>query len=268
MVRDRGVAVGSEHARHRVTKQHISEIPVDGWTEAEAMCGRWTWKVFEIGDERLVSYMRADLMCNLCAKKAGIELEPAPPPRPRPQKRCERTGCDNWLTGRQERWCSRVCWALGNGKVSWMWQILHHQQEGLCGICVLPLDVPTGFFDQQSEGGLNHTTPFEWLDDGVGGHYRSTRHLVEVDHVIPRADGGTNDPSNLRVAHQACNQAKKTRSLADYRARIGAFEDVVAERLEGVGDEARLILSEPAVRRLSAADSDREIASVQRPLPI
>lgn len=32
-----------------------------------------------------------------------------------------------------------------------------------------------------------------------------------VDHIIPRARGGSNDPSNLAAAHAACNLTKGRR---------------------------------------------------------
>jgi 5-methylcytosine-specific restriction endonuclease McrA len=34
---------------------------------------------------------------------------------------------------------------------------------------------------------------------------------ASVDHVIPRAKGGTNDPANLQLAHLCCNQTKRDR---------------------------------------------------------
>lgn len=32
-----------------------------------------------------------------------------------------------------------------------------------------------------------------------------------IDHIVPRAHGGTNDPENLQLAHLWCNQVKHTR---------------------------------------------------------
>lgn len=32
-----------------------------------------------------------------------------------------------------------------------------------------------------------------------------------VDHVIPRSEGGSDDPDNLQAAHRGCNQAKGVR---------------------------------------------------------
>jgi HNH endonuclease len=36
-------------------------------------------------------------------------------------------------------------------------------------------------------------------------------HAPSVDHVIPRARGGTNDPGNLRLAHRRCNGQRGSR---------------------------------------------------------
>ena len=36
-------------------------------------------------------------------------------------------------------------------------------------------------------------------------------HAPSVDHVIPRARGGTNDPENLRLAHRRCNGQRGSR---------------------------------------------------------
>ena len=152
---------------------------------------------------------------------------------------CERAGCGTPLTGRQIRWCSRVCWALGNRKVSYLWRILHDRQEGLCGICVLPLDVPKGFLSyKQDKAGLVYTAPFD---------RETLRPLVEVDHVVPVAGGGQYDMSNLRAAHRACNQGKKHKDLGYYRWQIGAFEHVVEERIQGVSPGTREFLEEPKV---------------------
>jgi 5-methylcytosine-specific restriction endonuclease McrA len=34
-----------------------------------------------------------------------------------------------------------------------------------------------------------------------------------VDHIIPRAKGGSNDPSNLQLAHMRCNRLKSDRLI-------------------------------------------------------
>lgn len=39
------------------------------------------------------------------------------------------------------------------------------------------------------------------------------RENFHLDHVVPRARGGSDDPSNLKVSHPACNMAKGARIL-------------------------------------------------------
>lgn len=56
-----------------------------------------------------------------------------------------------------------------------------------CGICGKPVDMALRRYD---EGGA-------WC--------------ASVDHIIPRARGGTHDPENLQLAHLYCNQVKSDR---------------------------------------------------------
>jgi hypothetical protein len=50
-------------------------------------------------------------------------------------------------------------------------------------------------------------------------------HAASVDHVIPRARGGTNDPANLRLAHRRCNgQRGSAVPELDWPDRFAVFE--------------------------------------------
>ncbi len=40
--------------------------------------------------------------------------------------------------------------------------------------------------------------------------------LLSLDHVVPLANGGTNDPSNLQLICKPCNRAKGVLSESDY----------------------------------------------------
>lgn len=41
---------------------------------------------------------------------------------------------------------------------------------------------------------------------------------LEIEHVIPRSAGGTDDMSNLALAHRSCNRTKGTHSVASPQA--------------------------------------------------
>lgn len=45
------------------------------------------------------------------------------------------------------------------------------------------------------------------------GHEATTTEGATVDHVIPRSLGGSDDLSNLRLAHWSCNRAKGNRPI-------------------------------------------------------
>jgi len=48
----------------------------------------------------------------------------------------------------------------------------------------------------------------------------SSTTLLEIDHVVPVVNGGTNDDSNLVVACRECNNGKSGRNLKDSSMRI------------------------------------------------
>lgn len=50
------------------------------------------------------------------------------------------------------------------------------------------------------------------------------RLMASIDHVIPKARGGTNHRSNLRLAHRMCNSWKGARLLEELPP-LGLSED-------------------------------------------
>lgn len=50
-------------------------------------------------------------------------------------------------------------------------------------------------------------------------HLCGLRGATTADHVLPRSLGGLDDLDNLEPAHQACNSARGTMTLAAWHAR-------------------------------------------------
>jgi hypothetical protein len=53
--------------------------------------------------------------------------------------------------------------------------------------------------------------------DGKACYYCGSIGRLEVDHVLPRSRGGSNELGNLRLACAPCNAAKGVRSLEEWR---------------------------------------------------
>lgn len=43
--------------------------------------------------------------------------------------------------------------------------------------------------------------------------------LVSVDHVITRSNGGSDDLSNLRPAHESCNYSRGDKPIEEYQSK-------------------------------------------------
>lgn len=118
-----------------------------------------------------------------------------------PSKPCIRCGCliDLMAEGRshsnrakpstrKRRADSQLCadCARQRGyRHKWSAEALATRDGTDCGICGQPVDMASRWPDQM---------------------------CPSVDHVISRADGGTDDPSNLQLAHLRCNHRKSKRS--------------------------------------------------------
>ena len=99
---------------------------------------------------------------------------------------------------------------------------------------------------------LSKRLRFEVLKrDGFRCRYCGTSSLsvlLHVDHVIPRAEGGTDDPANLVTACAPCNLGKSDVQLDDERIPRVSTDDVreQAEQVRAYLDAARELQDERA----------------------
>ena len=49
-----------------------------------------------------------------------------------------------------------------------------------------------------------------------GRNYSADRSRLSLDHITPRAQGGSNQPTNLVTACDDCNNRKRNRTLGEY----------------------------------------------------
>lgn len=87
-----------------------------------------------------------------------------------------------------------------DGEPGWQFVDWHEHQDG-----------PTvGPFQAESIG-RNLRLDILERDDFTCRSCGAMDELLEIDHIVPRVKGGTNDPSNLQVLCQSCNARKGAR---------------------------------------------------------
>lgn len=62
---------------------------------------------------------------------------------------------------------------------------------------------------------------------------------ITLDHIVPQADGGTNEPSNLVTACRACNCSRQDRPLARF-AGVETRKDIRRLTARAIGRYRRL----------------------------
>ena len=67
-----------------------------------------------------------------------------------------------------------------------------------------------------------------------GREYR--QRVLEVDHIIPKSQGGRDTPANFTLACQRCNGSKGPQLLHEWLDRIRVRRDALADELEYLND--------------------------------
>ena len=82
---------------------------------------------------------------------------------------------------------------------------------------------------RKSTGYVSGTLRYEILKRA---HYRcelcgvSAEHkALEVDHIVPRNHGGSDEPHNLQALCYSCNAMKQDRDDTDFRGMAGSYQD-------------------------------------------
>lgn len=79
-----------------------------------------------------------------------------------------------------------------------------------------------------------------------GAAFRSHKTAIypglNLDHVIPRSRGGTNDAGNVVTACEDCNRRKSDRTLDEWIAQPSLYE---SRRLRGVRERVASALAKP-----------------------
>lgn len=52
----------------------------------------------------------------------------------------------------------------------------------------------------------------------VAHDWRRPHEFHSLDHLVPRSKGGTDYPSNIRLAHVSCNKGRRARDVAEFRS--------------------------------------------------
>ena len=163
---------------------------------------------------------------------------------------CALPGCAKELTGRRTKFCSKKCTLIyrnrtaspfGFGDRSAVWidpcpwcgvLVTRRFKRGPVLCCVCRIESKRSInakknLKRRAEGVLTHGPRDIELRDGNRCHICEKRIDMRlsgvdpngptIDHLVPVSKGGTNDLSNLALAHRKCNVARGNRGPAQLR---------------------------------------------------
>lgn len=109
-------------------------------------------------------------------------------------------------------------------------------------------------WDHRRKGGshVSGTLRYEILKDAQGrcelcGISKDEKHL-QVDHIVPRNHGGSDDPSNLQALCYSCNAMKRDRDDTDFRVFRELLDHAEPDCVFCNIDSERVIEEEPLAR--------------------
>lgn len=85
---------------------------------------------------------------------------------------------------------------------------------------------------------------------------------VDIDHIVPVKDGGTNESGNLRVVHASCHKARH----ASIKSNGKAYDKThfTGRRGDKLTDARRIIVQEIAPKLLAERASGKSISRIAR----
>lgn len=192
-------------ARQRYAQRRAEGRPASTYLESKCMTceGAFNARKRDGGYSRYCS-----IQCANVARNLARGFSPRPPKKSAFRKRAEKVakaalegssgGKRVWVQGAcivceaqylspgtASRYCSRTCRALNRQRsfgLSWLDRMAIFARDGwACQICLEQVD---------------------YTADHLSDWYPS------LDHIVPRAHGGSDDPGNLRTAHRWCNSVR------------------------------------------------------------
>lgn len=85
---------------------------------------------------------------------------------------------------------------------------------------------------------------------------------VDIDHIVPVKDGGTNESSNLRVVHSSCHKARHASMVSN--GKTYDRSKFTGRRGDKITDARRIIVQEIAPKILEARASGKNISEIAR----